>query len=288
MVAARAGLFEREGVHIDLRAGSDADAAIAAVVDGSDTFGVTRADSFLRARGKGAPIVAFAAGFIESPAAFYVLKKSGIRTPWDFVDHRIGRRQSDDTAVVYDALVTRLGLPRSRISEVPVSADLWTLLAGDVDVWPGHVGDEDYVLERRRIDYVAINPASYGVHMAGTVYFASAETVVQHPRLVQRFLNGLVAGWDRVYADYSTSVPIIISFDEQRLTADYVRFALDRQREYLRPLAVRYGEFNDVQWRSLQTILLTQRLLERTVDLPQAVSYDFLHEAYRKPLTFGE
>ena len=125
------------------------------------------------------------------------------------------------------------------------------------------------------------------MHIAGTVYFASAETVVQHAQLVQRLLNGLVAGWDRVYADYATSVPIIISFDEQRLTSDYVRFALDRQREYLRPIAARHGEFNDAQWRALQTTL-TQRLRERTVDLAQAVNYDFLREAYRKPLTFGE
>jgi ABC-type nitrate/sulfonate/bicarbonate transport system substrate-binding protein len=287
MVATRAGLFDREGLHIELRAGRDAGNSIDTVVDGSDTFGVTRADSFLLARGKGAPIVAFAAEFIESPAAFYVLKKSGVRTPWDFAGHRIGRRAGDDTSIMYDALIEKLGLPRSRITEAPVAADLSMLLQGDVDVWPGHVGDDDYTLNQKDADYFVIDPASYGVHLTGSVYFTSDRTIKDQPQLVRRFLTGLIAGWNMVYQDYAISVPMIASFDQERLTPEYVRFALDRQREYLRPIAVRYGEFTEDQWRSLQTTLLTQRLLERTVDLPEAVTYEFLHDAYRRPYTFG-
>jgi ABC-type nitrate/sulfonate/bicarbonate transport system substrate-binding protein len=288
MVATRAGLFEREDLHIDLRAGRDAINPIASVVDGSDTFGVTRADSFLLARGKGARIVAFAAGFIESPAVFYALKKSGVRAPWDFAGHRIGRRVGDDTSIVYDALIEKLGLPRSRITEVPVAGDLSMLLRGDVDVWPGHVGDEDYTLNRQGVDHLVIDPASYGVHLSGSVYFTSDRMITAQPQLVRRFLTGIIAGWDMVYQDYAISVPMVASFDQKRLTPDYVRFALDRQREYLRPIAVRYGEFTEDQWRALQSTLLTQRLLDRTVDLPEAVTYEFLHDAYRKPYTFGK
>jgi ABC-type nitrate/sulfonate/bicarbonate transport system substrate-binding protein len=137
--SARAGLFERENLHVELRAGGDAGDPIVLVARGSDIFGVARADSFLRGRRKGAPIVAFAAGYIESPAVFYVLRKSGLRTPQDFIGHRVGRRAGDDTAFVYTAIVERLGLPRSRISEVPVEADL-SLLGGDIDMWPGNGG----------------------------------------------------------------------------------------------------------------------------------------------------
>jgi ABC-type nitrate/sulfonate/bicarbonate transport system substrate-binding protein len=288
MVAARAGLFEREGLHIDLLAGSDANDPISAVVAGSATFGVTRADSFLLARGKGSPIVTFAASSIESAAVFYALKTPGLRTPADFVGRRIGRREGDDTAIVYSALVARLGLPSSRISVVPVGADLAMLLLGNVDVWPGHVGMEDYALSRQSANYTLIDPASYGIHLPGTVYFASERTLAERPQLVQHFLKGVIAGWELAYADYASSVPMIAAFDTERLTPDYIRFVLDRQREYLRPIAVRFGEFNDTQWRSLQSILLAQRLLERDVDLPKAVTYDFLRDTYRKPLSFGK
>ena len=278
MLAARAGLFAQQGLRLDVRAGGDADDPIAAVARGADAFGVTRADAFLLARRSGAPIVAFAAGYIESPDEFYVLKRLGLRAPADFVGHRVGRR-ADDSAVVFDALVAKLGLPPSRISEVPVATDLSMLLRGDVDVWPGHVGEEDYALAGQDTDHVLIHAASYGVHIPGTVYFAAERTIAEQPQLVQRFLDGVIAGCELAHAVYAESVSMIAAFDEERLTPDYIRFALDRQREYLRPIGVRLGEFNDAQWRSLQDVRLGQRLLDQSVDLPKAVTYDFLREA---------
>jgi ABC-type nitrate/sulfonate/bicarbonate transport system substrate-binding protein len=287
MVAARAGMFDREGLPLTIHPGSKADDPISSVADGSDTFGLVRADTFLVARAKGVPIVAFAAGFIDSPIAFYALKQSGIRTPLDFAGRRVGYRAGDDSALVYDTLVARLGLPQSRIVQVPVADDLSMLFRGEVDVWPGHIGSEDYSLTERGAEYNAINPASYGLHLMGSVFFASEETIARQPRLVRRFVDGMIAGWDKVYGEAPTSVPMIVSFETQ-LTPAYVRFALDRQSEYVRSLAIRYGEFTDDQWRSLQAMLLSDRLLDTTVDLRAAVNYEFLRDAYRKSLTFNK
>jgi ABC-type nitrate/sulfonate/bicarbonate transport system substrate-binding protein len=287
MVAARAGVFDDEGLRLEIRPGSKADDPISSVADGSDTFGLTRADTFLLARAKGARTIAFAAGFIDSPIVFYALKQSGIRTPQDFAGHRIGYRVGDDSALMYDTLVAWLGLPQSRITQVPVTDDVSMLLRGDVDVWPGHVGIEDYALKERGADYNAVNPASYGMHLMGSVFFASEQTIAKQPQLVRRFLHGMIAGWNKVYGDSTTSVPMIVSF-ETRLTPEYVRFALDRQSEYVRSLAVRYGEFTDDQWRSLQAILLSGRRLDTTVNLRTAVNYEFLRDAYRKSLTISK
>jgi ABC-type nitrate/sulfonate/bicarbonate transport system substrate-binding protein len=288
MMAAREKLFERAGVKVELRISQRASEPIQSVVRGDDTFGVTRADRFLQARANAAPIVAFAAGLIESPTEFLVLTKSGLRTPWDFVGRRVGRRAEDDTAIVYDALTAKLGLPRSKIVEVPVAADLSPFLERGVDVWPGHAGDEGYLLRSAGADYEAIVPAQYGVHLMGTVYFTSEQVVAERPQVVQHFLNGLIAGWNLVYQDYSVSVPAIVSFDSDRLRPEYVRYALERQREYLRPPEFRYGEFTEIQWRSLQVVLLSQRRLERPANLADAITYEFIREAYRKPLTFGQ
>jgi ABC-type nitrate/sulfonate/bicarbonate transport system substrate-binding protein len=287
MVAAAAGVFDREGLGLEIHPGSHADDPISSVANGSDTFGLTRADTFLVARAKGARIVAFAAGFIDSPVIFYTLKQSGIRTPLDFPARRTGYRADDDSALVYDALVARLGLPRSSIRQVPVKDDVSMLLRGDVDVWPGHVGVEDYALNEKGTEYNAIYPASYGVHLMGSVFFANEQTIAKRPQLVRRFLEGMIAGWTKVYGEVPTSVPMIVSF-ETRLTPEYVRFALDRQSEYVRTLAVRYGEFTNDQWRALQAMLLSDRRLDETVDLRAAVNYEFLRDAYRKSLTLGK
>jgi ABC-type nitrate/sulfonate/bicarbonate transport system substrate-binding protein len=281
MVAVGAGLFEREGLRIALQPGQNADDSISAVANDTAVVGVSRADRFLMARARGVPIVAFAAAFIESPAAFYALKKSGVRGPGDFVNRPIGRREGDDTAVAFEALTRRLGVPRSMIREVPVGSDLSMLLRGEVDVWPGHVGDEDYALARQGVDYVKIQPGNFGVHLPGTVYFASERTVRERGQLVLRFLKAVIAGWEMTYGDYGASVPMIVGYDEKALTPERVRFVLDRQREYLRPLAMRFGEFADGQWQTLQDVLLGERLFERRVDLAKAVTNEFLRDTYR-------
>ena len=281
MLALRAGLFEREGLTMELRPDSDGDGPIATVAGGADMFGIARADSFLLARGRGAPIVAFAAHYIESPVVLYALGKSGVRTPGDFIGRRVGRRLGDDTSVVYDALTAKLSLPVSKIVEVPVSADLSMLVRGDVDVWPGHIAEEDYQLARLGVEDTVISPASYGIHFPGSVYFASERTMADKPQLVRRFFKSVVSGWELAYADYAHSVPLVASFDSERLTPDYIRFVLDRQREFLRPIAVRLGEYDDGQWRTLQDILVAERRLDRPVDLSSAIDYDVLRDVYR-------
>ena len=288
MVATRSGLFEREGLRIALRSGHNDLDPITSVINGADTFGITRADSFMSAREKGAPIVAFSASFIESDAVFFVLKKSGLRTPQDFVGHRVGRRAGDDTETVYDALTERFGLQHDRITEVPVANDLAMLVRGDVEVWPGHIGNEDYALDRQGVDYVVISPASYGVHLTGGVYFARYRTVLEQPQLVQSFLNGVISGWNTVYQDYATSVPMIVSFDESRITPDYVKFVLDQQRQYLRPISVRPEILKEDKWRAFEKILITQRLVERTVNLSDAVTDRFLNDLSSAPFVADE
>jgi len=57
-------------------------------------------------------------------------------------------------------------------------------------------------------------------------------------------------------------------------------FRLEQQRALLRPLGARFGEFDDIHWRSLQAILIQQRLLKEPLELSRAVTYDLLHDAY--------
>jgi ABC-type nitrate/sulfonate/bicarbonate transport system substrate-binding protein len=212
MLAVRAGLFTSEALQVELLEAANSGEAIASSRAGANMIGVARADSFLEARGKGAPIVAFAASFIESPVAFYVLKASGLRGAQDFAGRRIGRRAGDDTEVSFEALVTKLGLPRSITQEIAVASDISMLVKGGVEVWPGHVGKADYALTKQGAEYIAVSPGSYGVHLPGSVYFASEQTIREHPQVIQSFLGSVIGGWQLAYASVSLSAPMIASF----------------------------------------------------------------------------
>ena len=99
------------------------------VAAGTDTFGVAGADSFLLARAKGIPIVAFAAGYQRTPVVFYVHGDAKINGPKDFVGKRVGYRAGQDTATVYEAMLLANNVDRKRVREVPAKFDFSPFLS---------------------------------------------------------------------------------------------------------------------------------------------------------------
>jgi ABC-type nitrate/sulfonate/bicarbonate transport system substrate-binding protein len=282
IVARQNGLFAAEGISVDLQPGGAVADPLILVANGTNTFGIAAADRFLIARADGAPIVAFAAAFLISRVAFYTLASSHIQTPADFVGKRIGYRAGQDTTIIYQAMMSRMLVPRSDVHEVQVTSGVASLINGQVDVLPGHVGEEAWALEQKGTHYETITPNSFGVDVVGTVYFTTEKTIRDEPMLVTRFLRGVIAGWKAVYQNEDLSVQRIAKLDP-RWGAMQIRFDLDSQRELLRPYGTRIGEFSESQWQSLEDILVQQRLLRQPLELPLAVSYDFLRDAYNSP-----
>lgn len=287
IIAARAGLFERDGLRVELKPGGNGRDPIASVANGTDTFGVTEGDTFLVARSKGEPIVAFGAGYLESPVVFYTLEKSGIHTPRDFIGKRVGRRAGTDTATVYDALLINTGISRSSIRETATDTDVTALLNDKVDVIPGHVGKESFVLHQKGIPYNVIRVSDYGIHMPGTVYFTSEKFIHDYPSVAQRVLRAIIAGWNMTFADTSKSISLIVSASDNVLTPEQVQFELAAQRDFVRPPGRRVTEFDDLQWKQLRLILMSSRLIDGSVDMSRAINLDILKEAYRKSISFG-
>lgn len=285
MVAAAAGLFAQAGLQVDVRA--DTLDPIAAVAGGNLTFGVADSIGFLKARAGGAPVVAFAAGYLESSDVFYALESSHIAGPADFIGHRIARRAGTNAAIIYDALMKETGLSRGNTRETGDATDLASLIDGKVDVIPGRVGREAFILRDKSLPYAVISASNYGLHVPDTVYFASEKTMRDRPELVRRFLKAVIAGWTITLAAPDKAVPLIVQASDGRLTPAQVRFGLAAQRDFVKPLGRRVAEYDDRQWKQLRDVLIGARVLDSTIDLSRAINYDFLKEAYRKPITFG-
>jgi len=280
MVAAKAGYFRDAGLDVTLKPGGFESDPIKLVASGSDTFGVAGADSFLLGRAKGVPIVAFAAGYIETPVVFYVHANSSIYSPIDFPGKRVGYQAGQDTATVYEALIRKLHVDRRSIREVPVRYDFTPFLTNQVDVWPGYAATQSYILEQQHIPYRILTPSEYGISYLGTVYFSSERFIAEHPTAVQAFVNGLIRGWEFTYANYTAAVPMITSYDPQNLTPELVRFNLDKQKASVLPPGGRFCSFTDSAWSNLQDTLLTEGLLSAPVDLSKARTNRFLENHY--------
>jgi ABC-type nitrate/sulfonate/bicarbonate transport system substrate-binding protein len=281
LVALKAGLFEQEGLNVKLHAGDARADPLSSVTGDDDAIGVVGAERFLTARAKGVPVVAFAAAFLKSTVVFYALERSDIRSPFDFLGRRVGYQPGQETAIIYEAMMNRLQVARSKVQEIRVGADISPLLDGRVEVLPGHVGAEAYTLTNNGIGYQVVSPLDYGLNVPGTVYFTSEHMIRNHPDTVRRFLRAVIAGWELTYSDERRSVPMIVANDAAALNSKMVSFQLEQQRDRLRPSGVRIGDFDETQWRLLQSILIQQRLITNPIDLADAITFEFLRDAYR-------
>jgi NitT/TauT family transport system substrate-binding protein len=279
ILADKTGLFERAGLQVELRPQpSDAD-AIAAVAEARADIGLVKAESFLKVRADGVPVVSFAAGLVESPVTFYALSSSRIHSPFDLVGKRVGYAPGAESAIVYQAMLAHLSIPRSRLTEVQAPPGAGALLDGVVDLAPLEAADA-LALSKRGVSYTRLEPAEFGVHKLGTVYFAGEKAMGGDRDVLERFLKALIAGWDRAYDDGPAGAAVIAS--DLGLEPAQVQALMERQRPLLRPLAARFCEFEREQWRQTEDILVATQVLAEPIDLSTAVEFGPLREAYRR------
>jgi ABC-type nitrate/sulfonate/bicarbonate transport system substrate-binding protein len=256
------------------------DAKLLETVAREHAIGVTTGQKFLLAVWRGVPVVAFGASFLDTSTAIFALERSGLRRPADLVGKRVGLRRGSEGEVVLDAMLAQLGLPRSQIRKIEGQDSFSALQAGDVDAVIATVGEQPSQSDFPPLN--VIRPPAYAIHIPGLVYFASTDLVRDNPEVIRQVLEGFIRGWRDVYADYGRSVPRLVGFDPARLTPERVRFALEQQRDIVRPTGARIADYDESRWRTLRDVLLFAKLGEDSVGLSEAVNYQFLRDVYRR------
>jgi len=193
-VAAERGFFKEEGLDVKINPGGPGMDPIRLVATGADDVGLAGHEQILIAREKGLPVVAIAEDYVRSGVGFFSLKGSGIDGPEDFIGHKVGILPGTDKHTVYEALMAKLDIDRSKIEEVPVGFNLSLLLNGTVEVIPGFVTNQPFVAEEKGKPVNIVDPYEYGVRPGGNVYFTSEETLRTKRSELKGFLRSALRG----------------------------------------------------------------------------------------------
>jgi NitT/TauT family transport system substrate-binding protein len=274
------GYYAQEGLQVTLLPSPSAGAdAIALVMNGTADVGVTFGAGLVTARSQGLPVTAIATIYRRYPLVFMTLANSGITRPQDFPGHTIRTLVPGGSAVVFQALMTRLGLVAGSVTQVDVGYDLSPFFAGELDIWPGYLTNEVLTAREQGYELNLILPDDYGIHLYGDTLFTTDPLIEQNPDLVLRFVRATLRGWRGAVENPAEAGPLALKYDPT-LDAAHQAAAMEASVPLVYTGEDQIGWMQAKAWQEIDDILAEQGLLDGPVNLDQVYTMEFLHEMY--------
>lgn len=188
-VALEKGYYAKEGLKVDIQPGGPGIDPLKLVLTGDADVGLASYDQILLAREKGLPLVAIAEDTTKSGVGFISLTSSGITKPQDFIGRKVGVMPGTDKGTMYEALMSKLGIDRSKIQEIPVQFNLIVLFNGTVEVFPAFISNQPIIARGSGFEVNVIDPDQYGITPGGNVFFTSEATLEKKREILLAFLR---------------------------------------------------------------------------------------------------
>ncbi|MEA3310182.1 MAG: ABC transporter substrate-binding protein [Chloroflexota bacterium] len=216
-VALDKGWYREEGLDLTIRPGAPDIYSTDVVLHGGSDFGsIMLADLARVISEEDAPLVSIAQIQQENGLLLLARKSSGIETPADFVDQRVGIWLGS-WETQFDALLALEGLSRQDFELVAQGYEMTPFIAGELDVASAMIYNEYHTVlesglaaeELNIIDY-----ADYGLDFPGDTLFTTREMITQQPELAGRMLHATLRGWKYAIDHPEETVRIVLKYDQ--------------------------------------------------------------------------
>lgn len=251
------------------------------VSSGQKTFGWAGADEVLAANEKGADLVIVGVIHSNSPVGFVSLADKNIKAPQDFVGKKVGILPFGNTPLLYEIMMRKNNVNRSKITEITIDNDLKPFINGSYDVRPAFVYDETVTLDQQGVKYNVVEPKDFGVtSIKGSVYFAKRETVEKNPEMVKAFVDTMADGWNWTIKNPDEAVAMLKEFAPE---ADVDRETKVLKRGIPYYLVYKNQPLNsDIQsWNETVSELKQTKTITKDVDLNKVLQLQYINEYYK-------
>lgn len=238
LVPAAKGYFKQAGLDVSIDAGNGSGGTVTRVASGTYDMGFADLAALMEFHANNPDVpnkpVAVMMVYNNTPAAAFMLKKSGMKTPADLVGKKLGAPVFDSGRKSWPifAKANKLG-PVTWISMDPPLRETM-LVRGDVDAITGFTFTSLLNLEARGVkaeDVVVLPYAQYGVKLYGNVIIASPKFLKENPEAVKAFLKAFAKGAKDVLANPDAAIDTVKARDgiiNVKLEQRRLKMALDQ------------------------------------------------------------
>ena len=234
VVAKRTGIYEEEGIELEVTPGGPGVDGVASVAAGHAQGGqLSSSPSLMLARSAGIPVKAFAAGYQKHPFTYFSLESDPIRTPKDMIGKTIATQPT--AVILLRALLAKNGIAEDQVEVVKMGSDMNQLMTGQAAAVTGWMTNTNAlkVLGDGRVDMMLWDA---GIQLYANVYYTTDDMLAKHSDVLTRFLSGTARGWGEARKDPEAGV--------DHLVAEYRN--LSRESELEAVGAVLGFSFNEV------------------------------------------
>jgi ABC-type nitrate/sulfonate/bicarbonate transport system substrate-binding protein len=271
---------QKHGLELNAEFGGPGINTAQMVLSDQNTFGYLAADEVLAANDKGADFVIIGVLTNSSPAGFVSLANKNIKTPQDLEGKKVGILPFGNATLIYESMLKKNAVNRSKIQEITVSEDLKPFLSGVYDVHPVFVYDETVNLDKENIQYNVILPKDFGVKIKGAVYFTKRSTLEENPELVKAFIQTMADGWNYTIENQTEAIAVLKAFAPEIDEA--------RERQVLKKAVPYFTEFNNQLlnssmdgWDEMTKELQDAGVIKDLPDLTKVLQLQFINQYYQ-------
>jgi NitT/TauT family transport system substrate-binding protein len=251
------GFYAQEGIDLEIRPPSGGQQSEVFIGTGREQFGVGNADSFIKARASGLPVVAVMADEPDNPYSVITLKKDGYTDPKELKGKKLSWFQANVKGLL-DPMLAYAKLKRDDIEYVNVArgAEVQMLAAGQVNAMFGYSFGQGLTLEERGFPTKIFALKDYGLKFYGTVIYTNEQLLKSNPDLVKRYLRATLKSfaWTRDNMEKAVAEVVKVSPDRD-LKLETKKLAIIYDLYNTPDYAVRFGLMNDEKWNSSIDIL---------------------------------
>ncbi len=238
---------------------------IETVLQGDADFGVANS-GLVSVRVKGEPVVALASIFQHSPIVWLVTDPN-IRTIHDLVSKRIMIQLPPYESIELLAPFIAEGIAHESLNLIQTSFSVDSLINGETDAFNAYTTNEPFYLLQHGVTFHTISPRTYGIDFYGDVLFTTEKTLSEKPKLVQRFRDASLKGWQYAMEHTDEMIELIHRKYAPHKSIEHLHYEASRMQRLILPQLVEIGHMNPGRWQHIAQVHASFGLIPAEFDL---------------------